>query len=118
LEAGKTSCLANKLPKLHTVSQVSVLEVRSHPKDCAAERYRDQAGRDAIRRFMSLYAYLGGVGSLHDISRDVIIRRYKSPYIVISRYKSIYVAISRHISLYVVISRCKLLYVAGSRYIP
>jgi len=77
-----------------------------------------------VFRYMSQYVaigrdtYLGGVGSLHDMSRDVIIRRYKSLYIVISRYKSLYVAISRYISLYVVICRCKSLYVAGSRYIP
>ena len=104
--------------EISTVSQVSVSEVRSHLKDCAAERYRDQADRDAIGRYMSLYAYLGGVGSLHDMSRDVIIRRYKSLYIVISRCKSLYVAVSRYISLYVVICRCKSLYVAGSHYIP
>ena len=72
----------------------------------------------SVCRYISLYAYLGGVGSLHDMSRDVILRRYKSPYIVIIRYKSLCVAISRYISLYVVICRCKSLYVAGSRYIP
>ena len=34
---------------------VSVSEVSSHPKDCAAECYRDQENRDVISLYMSLY---------------------------------------------------------------
>ena len=62
---------------------VSVSEVRSHPQDCDAERYRDQVNRDVISRYMSLYA----------------ICRHMSLYVAICRYMSLYVAICRYMSL-------------------
>ena len=103
--------------------EVSMAGIRRSVVNSTSRSPNDQSGRHmslyvSVCHYISLYAYLGGVGSLHDMSQDVSLRRFKSLYIVIIRYKALCVVISRYISLYVVICRCKSLYVAGSRYIP